>query len=145
MPVQRVGTMTLNRNPANYFAETEQVAFHTGHVVPGIDFTDDPLLQGRLFSYLDTQLNRFSGPNFHQIPINQPRCPFGNFTRDGKMQTFVPKGRANYEPNSLGEVGEDGGPRESSRGFVTTLPIPCLRCQPWRWRGSLGPSSPSQQ
>ena len=90
------------------------------NIVPGINFSNDPLLQGRLFSYLDTQNSRLGTTNFHQIPINAPRCPFGNFQRDGKMQTMVPKGRANYEPNSLGDHGEDGGPRESTdNGFVT--------------------------
>jgi catalase len=121
VPVRIIGTLTLNRNPDNFFAETEQVAFLPSNIVPGIDFSNDPLLQGRLFSYLDTQNSRLGTTNFHQIPINTPRCPFGNFQRDGKMQTMVPKGRANYEPNSLAEHGEDGGPRESlERGFVTT-------------------------
>ena len=121
VPVRIIGTMTLNRNVDNFFAETEQVAFLPTNVVPGIDFSNDPLLQGRLFSYLDTQNSRLGTTNFHQIPINQPRCPFGNFQRDGKMQTMVPKGRANYEPNSLAAHGEDGGPRESpSKGFATT-------------------------
>ena len=87
--------------------------------MPGIDFSNDPLLQGRLFSYLDTQKSRLGTTNFHQIPINAPRCPFGNFQRDGMMQTQVPKGRANYEPNSLGAHGEEGGPRESPKGFAT--------------------------
>lgn len=120
VPVRIIGTLTLNRNPDNFFAETEQVAFLPTNIVPGIDFSNDPLLQGRLFSYLDTQNSRLGTTNFHQIPINAPRCPFGNFQRDGKMQTQVPKGRANYEPNSLAEHGEDGGPRESPvRGFVT--------------------------
>ncbi len=120
VPVRIIGTLTLNRNPDNFFAETEQVAFLPTNIVPGIDFSNDPLLQGRLFSYLDTQNSRLGTTNFHQIPINAPRCPFGNFQRDGKMQTQVPKGRANYEPNSLAEHGEDGGPRESAeRGFAT--------------------------
>ena len=120
IPVRIVGTLTLNRNPDNFFAETEQVAFLPTNIVPGIDFSNDPLLQGRLFSYLDTQNSRLGTTNFHQIPINAPRCPFGNFQRDGKMQTQVPKGRANYEPNSLAEHGEEGGPRESpERGFKT--------------------------
>lgn len=120
VPVRLIGTLTLNRNPDNFFAETEQVAFLPTNVVPGIDFSNDPLLQGRLFSYLDTQNSRLGTTNFHQIPINAPRCPFGNFQRDGKMQTQVPKGRANYEPNSLAAHGEEGGPRESvSRGFAT--------------------------
>jgi catalase len=120
VPVRLIGTLTLNRNVDNFFAETEQVAFLPTNIVPGIDFSNDPLLQGRLFSYLDTQNSRLGTTNFHQIPINAPRCPFGNFQRDGKMQTQVPKGRANYEPNSLAEHGEDGGPRESAaRGFAT--------------------------
>jgi catalase len=96
-----VGKMVLNRNPDNFFAETEQVAFLPTNVPPGIDFTNDPLLQGRLHSYQDTQLSRLGGPNFHQIPINAPRCPMHNFQRDGLRQMEVPKGRANYEPNSI--------------------------------------------
>jgi catalase len=120
VPVRLIGTLTLNRNVDNFFAETEQVAFLPTHIVPGIDFSNDPLLQGRLFSYLDTQKSRLGTTNFHQIPINTPRCPFGNFQRDGMMQTMVPKGRANYEPNSLAAHGEEGGPRESvERGFAT--------------------------
>ena len=119
VPVRIIGRMTLNRNVANFFAETEQVAFLPTNVPPGIDFSNDPLLQGRLFSYLDTQKSRLGTTNFHQIPINAPKCPFGNFQRDGMMQTMVPTGRANYEPNSLGEHGEDGGPRESEQGFAT--------------------------
>ncbi len=121
VPVRLIGTLTLNRNVDNFFAETEQVAFLPSNIPPGIDFSNDPLLQGRLFSYLDTQNSRLGTTNFHQIPVNAPRCPFGNFQRDGKMQTMVPKGRANYEPNSLAYHGEDGGPRESpDAGFVTT-------------------------
>jgi len=121
VPVRVIGKMTLNRNVDNFFAETEQVAFLPTNIPPGIDFSNDPLLQGRLFSYLDTQKSRLGTTNFHQIPINAPRCPFGNFQRDGMMQTQVPKGRANYEPNSLAAHGEDGGPRESAtKGFVTT-------------------------
>ncbi len=112
LPVEIVGRMTLNRNVDNFFAETEQVAFIPTNVVPGIDFSNDPLLQGRLFSYLDTQKSRLGTTNFHQIPINAPKCPFHNFQRDGMMQTLVPTGRANYEPNSLAEAGEHGGPRE---------------------------------
>ena len=120
VPVRLIGTLTLNRNPDNFFAETEQVAFLPTNVVPGIDFSNDPLLQGRLFSYMDTQNSRLGTTNFHQIPINAPRCPFANFQRDGKMQTQVPKGRANYEPNSLAAHGEEGGPRENvERGFAT--------------------------
>ncbi|HEY8398880.1 MAG TPA: catalase [Flavihumibacter sp.] len=102
VPVQRVGKLTLNRNPDNFFAETEQVAFHVGHVVPGIDFTNDPLLQGRLFSYTDTQLIRLGGPNFHEIPINRPIVPVHNNQRDGYMRQTINRGRANYHPNSLG-------------------------------------------
>ncbi|WP_130492911.1 catalase [Motilibacter rhizosphaerae] len=118
VPVQLVGTMTLNRNPQNYFTETEQVAFHTGHVVPGIDFSDDPLLQGRNFSYLDTQLNRFSGPNFSQLPINQPHSPVNNFQQDGFMRYANRPGRINYEPNSLpgGEAHESSA---AQGGFVS--------------------------
>jgi catalase len=111
VPLQIVGRMTLNRNVSNFFAETEQVAFLPSNVIPGIDFSNDPLLQGRLFSYLDTQKSRLGTTNFHQIPINAPKCPFHNFQRDGLMQTLVPTGRANYEPNSLADAGEDGGPR----------------------------------
>lgn len=112
IPVRIIGKMTLNRNPDNFFAETEQAAFLPTNIIPGIDFSNDPLLQGRLFSYLDTQKSRLGTTNFHQIPINAPKCPMHNFERDGLMQTMVPTGRANYEPNSLAEVGEDGGPRE---------------------------------
>ncbi|MEO8308768.1 MAG: catalase [Pseudomonadota bacterium] len=101
VPLQVIGRMVLDRNPDNLFAETEQVAFCPANVVPGIDFSNDPLLQGRLFSYLDTQLSRLGGPNFHQIPINAPKCPFANQLRDGHMQTQVPKGRVAYEPASL--------------------------------------------
>lgn len=103
-PVQLLGKMVLNRNPENYFAQTEQVAFHPGHLVPGIDVSDDPLLQARLFSYLDTQLTRLGGPNFAQIPINQPESPVNDTFRDGFHQHRVPEGIAPYKPNSL-----DGG------------------------------------
>ncbi|MFN3525238.1 MAG: catalase [Paracoccus sp. (in: a-proteobacteria)] len=119
IPVRVIGHMVLDRNPDNFFAETEQVAFCPANIVPGIDFTDDPLLQGRLFSYLDTQKSRLGTANFHQLPINAPKCPMHNFQRDGMMQTTVPKGRANYEPNSLHEVGEDPGPRATPQGFAT--------------------------
>jgi len=101
VPVQRIGKLTLNRNPDNFFAETEQVAFHIGNVVPGIDFTNDPLLQGRLFSYLDTQLTRLGGPNFHEIPINRPVAPVHNNQRDGFMRQTINKGQTSYDPNSL--------------------------------------------
>lgn len=120
VPVEIIGRMTLNRNPDNFFAETEQVAFLPSNVIPGIDFTNDPLLQGRLFSYLDTQKSRLGTANFHQIPVNAPKCPFHNFQRDGMMQTLVPRGRANYEPNSLAEAGEPGGPRAAPEtGFTS--------------------------
>lgn len=102
VPVQRIGKLTLNRNPDNFFAETEQVAFHVGHVVPGIDFTNDPLLQGRLFSYTDTQLIRLGGPNFQEIPINRPVVPVHNNQRDGYMRQTINQGRSSYNPNSLG-------------------------------------------
>jgi catalase len=101
IPVKIIGKMTLNRNVDNVFAETEQVAFHPGHVVPGIDFTNDPLLQGRLFSYTDTQLIRLGGPNFHEIPINRPVCPFHNNQRDGYHRQTINVGRVSYHRNSL--------------------------------------------
>jgi catalase len=101
VPVQRIGRMVLNRNPDNYFAETEQVAFHPGHVVPGIDFSNDPLLQGRLFSYLDTQLRRV-GPNFAELPINRPTCPVSNNQRDAMARVAINPGKVAYFPNSLG-------------------------------------------
>ncbi|MBK7718949.1 MAG: catalase [Simplicispira sp.] len=101
VPLRIVGRMVLDRWPDNFFAETEQAAFCPANVPPGIDFSNDPLLQGRLFSYLDTQLIRLGGPNFTQIPINAPKCPFHNLQRDGHMQMQVPKGRVNYEPSSL--------------------------------------------
>ncbi len=124
LPVKIVGKLVLDRYPDNFFAETEQVAFCPSHIVPGIDHSNDPLLQGRLFSYLDTQLKRLGSTNWHQIPINQAKgregCPFINMQRDGHMQMQVPKGRANYEPNSLHLAGEPGGPREDpAKGFRT--------------------------
>lgn len=103
VPVIRIGKMTLNRNPGNFFAETEQSAFHIGHVVPGIDFTNDPLLQGRLFSYTDTQLIRLGGPNFQEIPINRPIVPVHNNQRDGYMRQTINRGKVSYGPNSLGD------------------------------------------
>jgi len=112
LPVKPIGRMVLDRYPDNFFAETEQVAFCPANVVPGVDFSNDPLLQGRLFSYLDTQKSRLGTANFHQIPINAPKCPVMNLQRDGQMQMLQPKGRANYEPNSLAENGEIAGPRE---------------------------------
>jgi len=101
VPVRRIGRLTLNRNVENFFAETEQVAFHTGNIVPGIDSTNDPLLQGRLFSYLDTQLLRLGGPNFHEIPINRPVAPVHNNQRDGFMRQTINRGQTSYDPNSL--------------------------------------------
>ncbi|MEV4607266.1 catalase [Neorhizobium sp. LMR1-1-1.1] len=113
LPVQPIGRMVLDRMPDNFFAETEQVAFMTQNVPPGIGFSNDPLLQGRNFSYLDTQLKRLGGPNFTHLPINAPKCPFAHFQQDGHMAMRNPVGRVNYEPNSFGE-----GPRESkSRGY----------------------------
>lgn len=102
VPVEIVGTLTLNRNPDNFFAETEQVAFHPGHIVPGIDFTNDPLLQGRLFSYTDTQLSRLGSPNFHEIPINRSLNTVHNNQRDGHMRQQIVKGKSSYDPNSIG-------------------------------------------
>lgn len=102
VPVRIVGKMTLNRNPDNFFAETEQVAFHPGHVVPGIDFTNDPLLQARLFSYIDTQLTRLGGPNFQEIPINRPVAEVYNNQQDGFMRQTIKKGPVNYLPNTRG-------------------------------------------
>jgi len=101
VPVQIIGKMTLNRNPDNFFAETEQVAFHPGHLVPGIDFTNDPLLQGRLFSYTDTQLSRLGGPNFHEIPINRPVVNVSNNQRDGHMRQMINGDKTSYEPNTI--------------------------------------------
>ena len=114
VPLQVIGRMVLNRWPNNFFADTEQVAYCPSHVVPGIDFSNDPLLQGRLFSYLDTQLSRLGSANFHQIPVNAPKCPFANHQRDGHMQMAQPVGRVAYEPSSLSE----NSPRESPvKGF----------------------------
>jgi len=124
-PIRVVGRMVLDRNPDNFFAETEQAAFLPTNVPPGIDFSEDPLLQGRLFSYQDTQLSRLGTVNFHQIPINQAKgCPFQNFQRDGQMQTQVFTGRANYEPNSLQQAGEAGGPREDPVGGFRSFALP---------------------
>jgi catalase len=114
VPLKVVGRMVLDRWPDNFFAETEQVAFCPSHLVPGLDFSSDPLLQGRVFSYLDTQLKRLGTPNFHQIPINAPKCPFANQQRDAQMQTQIPKGRVSYEPNSLSD---DSARENPARGF----------------------------
>jgi len=109
VPVTPLGKMVLNRNPENFFAETEQVAFCPAHIVPGIDFSNDPLLQGRLFSYTDTQLSRLGGPNFHEIPINRPVCPFHNHQRDGIHRQTINKGQASYNPNAI----DNNWPRET--------------------------------
>ncbi|MCA0850848.1 catalase [Salipiger thiooxidans] len=117
-PIRIVGRMVLDRTVDNFFAETEQVAFCTQNIVPGIDFTNDPLLQGRNFSYLDTQTKRLGGPNFTHIPINAPRCPMHHFQQDGHMAMHNPSGRANYEPNSWAK----GGPRADVKGGFTSYP-----------------------
>jgi catalase len=115
VPLTKVGRMVLDRNPDNFFAETEQVAFCPANIVPGLDFSDDPLLQGRLFSYLDTQLSRLGSPNFHELPINAPKCPMQNMQRDGHMRSTVARGRVAYEPSTL----DPAGPREVESGFRT--------------------------
>ncbi|MFI5509725.1 catalase [Mycobacterium sp. NPDC051804] len=132
VPVQLIGKLTLNRNPTNYFAETEQVAFHTGNLVPGIEPTNDPLMQSRLFSYLDTQLTRLGGPNFTQLPINRPHCPVNDMLRDGMHQTAIHTGQAPYRPNSI----DDGEPLVADAdegGYVQTprqVAGPTVRAQP---------------
>jgi catalase len=132
VPVQLIGKLTLNRNPTNYFAETEQVAFHTGNLVPGIEPTNDPLMQARLFSYLDTQLTRLGGPNFTQLPINRPHCPVNDMLRDGMHQTAIHTGQAPYRPNSV----DDGEPLVADAeqgGYVQTPRLvdgPTVRAQP---------------
>lgn len=110
VPVRRIGRLVLDRCVDNFFAETEQAAFCTNNIIPGVDFTNDPLLQGRNFSYLDTQLKRLGGPNFTHIPVNAPKCPMHHFQQDGHMAMHNPKGRVNYEPNSW--PGQHAGPRE---------------------------------
>ncbi len=120
VPLTVIGRMVLDRWPDNFFAETEQVAYCPANVPPGIDFSNDPLLQGRLFSYLDTQLSRLGGPNFHQIPVNAPKCPFANHQRDGHMQMNIPKGRVAYDPSSL----QGDSPRETARGFASHATAP---------------------
>ncbi|HET9893849.1 MAG TPA: catalase [Streptosporangiaceae bacterium] len=120
VPVRRVGRLVLDRVVDNFFAETEQVAFCTQNIVPGIDFTNDPLLQGRNFSYLDTQLKRLGSPNFTQLPVNAPKCPFAHFQQDGHMAMLNPVTRANYEPNSWGP--DEGGPRENPATGFTSYP-----------------------
>jgi catalase len=112
IPIRKVGRLVLDRVVDNFFAETEQVAFCTNNIVPGIDFTNDPLLQGRNFSYLDTQLKRLGSPNFTHLPVNAPKCPFASFQQDGHMAMYNPVGPANYEPNSWS--GDVRGPREDA-------------------------------
>lgn len=119
-PVQLIGKMTLNRNPTNYFAETEQVAFHTGNLVPGIEVTNDPLMQARLFSYLDTQLTRLGGPNFTQLPINRPHCPVNDMLRDGMHQSAIHTGTAPYRPNSID--GDEPQPADEAHGGYVPTP-----------------------
>jgi catalase len=130
IPLRVVGKMVLNRNPTNYFSETEQVAFMTTNIVPGIDFTNDPLLQGRNFSYLDTQLSRLGTPNFAQLPINAPKCPFRNFQRDGHMQTMVPSGRVSYSPSSLDPKTEREDPDSGFRSASVPVVGDKLRIRP---------------
>lgn len=120
VPLRAVGRLVLDRCVDNFFAETEQVAFMTQNIVRGIDFTEDPLLQGRNFSYLDTQLKRLGSPNFHHLPVNAPKCPFHNLQQDGHMAMMNPTGRVNYEPNSWRE----GGPRESHNRGYQSYPTP---------------------
>lgn len=130
VPLRIVGRLVLDRLVDNFFAETEQVAFCTQNIVPGIDFSNDPLLQGRNFSYLDTQLKRLGGPNFTHIPVNAPKCPFSHFQQDGHMAMHNPKGRINYEPNSSED---QPGPRESLQGFQSfqeSATGPKLRIRP---------------
>lgn len=118
IPLRKIGRFVLDRWPDNFFAETEQVAFCPANVPPGIDFSNDPLLQGRLFSYLDTQLSRLGGPNFAQIPINAPKCPFAHHQRDGHMQMQVPKGRVAYEPSSLQSDSPRASFAQGARAFA---------------------------
>ena len=123
-PVEVIGTLTLNRNPGNYFEETEQIAFHPGHLVPGIDVTNDPLLQARLFSYLDTQISRLGGPNFAQLPINRPHAPVNDNLRDGMYQQGAHTGVAPYKPNSL----DGNNPAETTvdEGALIDVPQPVI-------------------
>ena len=121
LPLRIVGRLVLDRNVDNFFAETEQVAFCVRNVVPGIDFTNDPLLQGRIFSYQDTQLSRLGGPNFQQIPINAPKCPVMHMQRDGHMQMTDPRGRVNYSPNSLQPDTPRQDPHQGLTSFVEPL------------------------
>ncbi len=130
VPLQIVGRMVLDRNPDNFFAETEQIAFCPANVVPGIDFSNDPLLQGRLFSYLDTQLIRLGGPNFNEIPVNQPKCPWANLQRDGHMRMRVAKGRVAYEPNTLAPEAPRADPARGFAGLTRAESGDTLRIRP---------------
>src|SRR6202012_895406 len=122
IPLRVIGRMVLDRNPTNCFSETKQVAFMTQNVVPGIDFSNDPLLQGRNFSYLDTQLSRLGGPNFAQLPINAPRCPVNDLLRDGMHQTAIHTGTAAYVPNSID--GNSPGMADAAHGgYVPTARV----------------------
>ena len=129
VPVQIIGKMILNRNPDNFFAETEQVAFNPGHLVSGIDFSNDPLLQGRLFSYTDTQLSRLGGTNFHEIPINRAVCPMHNFQHDGFHRQTIPAGRVAYEPNTLANGSEFrvDGSAQGFQSYADQLETPKIR------------------
>ena len=120
VPVVPVGRLVLNRNPDNFFAETEQVAFCVAHVVPGIDFSNDPLLAGRIHSYVDTQISRLGGPNFHEIPINAPIAQVHNNQRDGMHRQAIHRGRVSYEPNSLG----GGCPFQAGAAGFVSFPEP---------------------
>jgi catalase len=122
LPARPVGRLVLDRMVDNFFAETEQVAFCTQNIVSGIDFTNDPLLQGRNFSYLDTQIKRLGGPNFTHLPVNAPKCPFAHFQQDGHMAMINPRGRVNFEPNSY--TGEERGPREDPAAGFQSFPAP---------------------
>ena len=121
VPLRTIGRLVLDRNPANVFAETEQVAFCTQNVVPGIDFSNDPLLAGRHFSYLDTQLKRLGSTNFTQLPINAPKCPFANMQRDGHMQTLVQPERVTYTPSLLDPTGPRENPKQGYRSFPAAV------------------------
>jgi len=130
VPLKIVGRMVLDRNPDNFFAETEQIAFCPANIVPGIDFSNDPLLQGRLFSYLDTQLIRLGGPNFNEIPINQPKCPWANLQRDGHMRMRVATGRVNYEPNTLASEAPRADPKKGFAGLTRPESGDTMRIRP---------------
>src|ERR1700710_1454288 len=120
VPVTPIGRMVLNRNPDNFFSETEQVAFCTAHIVPGLDFSNDPLLAGRIHSYVDTQLSRLGGPNFHELPINAPVAQVHNNQRDGMHRQAIKRGKVAYEPNSLG----GGCPFQAGAAGVVLVPGP---------------------